>query len=222
MLTYRVITFDPRGPGRSSLTLENNNYTQHGADLAAFIDRLGLKDVILAGWSYGCLDVYAYVRREGLENVKAFVCIDETPKTLGTAPDDWAEGDIAAMKGFIDGVAYDRRAFTAEFGKWMVKRELSPDELSWIVDQSLRTPTYVAVLLLTDGLLADYTPEAKMMDGKVPVLNVVREEWAEPAIAWMKTNTPNSEAFVFKGHMHFWAEPEAFNAALDGFLRKVE
>ena len=62
---YRVVAFDPRGQGRSSRTLENHNYRQHGADLAALIARLNLKDVILAGWSFGCLDAYAYVREEG-------------------------------------------------------------------------------------------------------------------------------------------------------------
>src|SRR5687767_4685372 len=46
-IRYRAISYDPRSQGRSSKTLENNNYTQHGADLKAFMDALNLKNVIL-------------------------------------------------------------------------------------------------------------------------------------------------------------------------------
>src|SRR5436190_1712559 len=58
---YRVLALDPRSQGRSNITLENNNYTQHGADLARFIESLNLKNVILVGWSWGCDDAYSYV-----------------------------------------------------------------------------------------------------------------------------------------------------------------
>jgi non-heme chloroperoxidase len=217
---YRVVTFDPRGHGRSSRTLENHNYRQHGADLAALIARLDLKKVILAGWSFGCLDAYAYVRREGIGNVKAFVAIDELPKSLAAAKNDGGEGDLATWRQFIDGTTYARRDFTREFSKWMVKRDLSAKELDWLVDQSLQTPSSTALLLL--AMFADYTAEARLMDGKIPVLNVLREERAERALAWIRTNLPHAESFVCKGHLHFWAEPEVFNAALDAFLRKIE
>ena len=43
---YRAISYDPRSHGRSSNTLENNNYLQHGADLGAFIATLGQLSVI--------------------------------------------------------------------------------------------------------------------------------------------------------------------------------
>ena len=46
---YRVLAYDPRGHGRSSKTLENNHYTQHGHDLKAFIDTLELNEVVLVG-----------------------------------------------------------------------------------------------------------------------------------------------------------------------------
>ena len=48
---YRVITYDPRSHGRSSKTLENNTYTQHGADLRAFMEALTLEDAILVAHS---------------------------------------------------------------------------------------------------------------------------------------------------------------------------
>jgi pimeloyl-ACP methyl ester carboxylesterase len=153
--------------------------------------------------------------------VKAFIAIDELPKSLATAENDGVEADLATWRQFIDGTTYTRREFTREFSRWIVKRDLSAEELDWLVDQSLQTPTSTALLLLIHAMFADYTPEARLMDGRIPVLNVLREERAERAVAWLRANLPNAESFVCKGHMHFWAEPEVFNAALDAFLRKV-
>ena len=56
---YRALTYDPRSQGRSSKTLENNHYAQHGKDLKAFMDALDLQDVTLVALSAGCFDVYA-------------------------------------------------------------------------------------------------------------------------------------------------------------------
>ena len=62
---YHVIAVDPRSQGLSPMTLENNNYDQHGKDLANLIDKLQLKHIILVGWSAGCFDAYAYMRAKG-------------------------------------------------------------------------------------------------------------------------------------------------------------
>jgi pimeloyl-ACP methyl ester carboxylesterase len=51
--THRVIVVDPRGQGRSSVTLHGNDYATHGADLAKLIKALELRDVVLVGWSFG-------------------------------------------------------------------------------------------------------------------------------------------------------------------------
>ena len=50
---FRAIAYDPRGQGRSSKPMEGHTYQQHGRDLAAFMEKLKLEKVILAGWSYG-------------------------------------------------------------------------------------------------------------------------------------------------------------------------
>ncbi|MEE9301253.1 MAG: alpha/beta hydrolase [Alphaproteobacteria bacterium] len=216
--SHRAITYDPRGQGRSSRTIENNHYTQHGRDLNDFLKALGLENVILAGWSWGCLDAYAYLRQFGTDNIKALIFIDQTPKALYGEEGDWWEGKPADWKAFVEGVNYDRRDFLDEFTKWMVIRELTAEELATIMDESLKAPTSTAIQLLADGVFADYSEEAKALDGKVPVMNVVREEWADMAKAWLAANAPHSAVYADAGHMMFWERPDAFNAALDDFL----
>ena len=220
---YRVLAYDPRSHGRSSKTLEGHTYLQHGKDLRAFIEALKLKDVIVVGWSWGCHDVYGYFRTYGIDNISAFVCIDQPPRSVPAQKGDWAEfGDAAEVGGFLNGVAYDRRALMNEFTPTMMQRKMTQDEIAWVQDQTQKTPNYVAVLLGADGSFADYTEEAKKIDGKIPVLNFLSEAHADAAKAWLTKNAPHSETFVLGNHMMFREYPDKFNAALDAFLTKVK
>ena len=221
---YRVISYDPRSHGRSSKTLENNNYTQHGKDLKALIDALGLENVTLIGHSAGCHDIYAYLRTFGTDNIKACIFIDYMPRPIAAEKGDWAEFSNAIEVGeFINAVVYDFRDLLIAFFPTLINRKMTQDELDWVVDQALKTPTYAAALLAADASFADYTSEAKMIDGKIPVLNVVsewREGWAESAKLWLKKYAPHSEIFVLGKHLMFFEFPDEFNAALDAFLSK--
>jgi non-heme chloroperoxidase len=226
---YRAIVYDPRSQGRSSKTLENNTYTQHGADLKAFMDALKLKDVILVGHSWGCYDAYAYFRANGTNDVAAFVCLDQSPKDIIDKEGDW--GTLKTMsdfKGFYEGVAYDRVKSSREFIQSMVTRPITDEERDIFLDELLKTPTYVAVSLMYDGNVADYTPEAKALDAKIPVLNVVTDPgwyvgWAAAAQNWRKTVSPHTDVIVLPGrHLLHWESPDKLNAVLDTFLDKVK
>lgn len=224
--TRRVIAYDPRSQGMSSRTLDNNSYAQHGRDLAALIERLGLKHVTLVAWSAACFDAYAYIRTVGTDNLAAFVCIDNPPRGVSANAGDWAMGDasdkgLAEIRDIEDALRADRRGMFQEFFKFMNAREVSPQEADWFIRQNMLTPTYAALLLHADFLFVDYREEARKIDGKLPVLNVISDPSADPAISWIKANTPHSEIFRIKRHMSFWSEPESFNAGLDAFLAKV-
>lgn len=88
------------------------------------------------------------------------------------------------------------------------------------------TPTSVALLLDYDGLVSDYSPEARMIDGKIPVLNVLADfgDYTESGQAWLAKNTPNAEVVVLKGGRFFlnMEFPGRFNAAVDSFLEGVD
>ena len=220
---YRVITYDPRSHGRSTKTMENNNYTQHGKDLRALIDVLKLKEVILVGWSWGCYDVYAYFREFGTDNVKAFICIDQPPRSIPAQKGDWAEFSSAAEVGeIINATVYNRRRILSTFIPTMVKGNMAQNEIDWIMDQMLKTPTFAAALLVADGSFADYTEEARMINGNIPVMNIVSEKNAESAKVWLSKNAPESEIHVLGNHMMFREFPNEFNEAVDKFLSRIK
>ncbi len=221
---YRAISYDPRGQGRSSKPLEGHNYIQHGHDLKAFMDALKLKDAILVGHSYGCQTSYAYFRAYGVANVKAFVCIDSPPKYTVDKEGDWAMlKHPSEMRPYLEGVTFDRINSTREFLKSVVTRPLTDKELSWFIDEMQLTPAYIAALLDYHAMLSDFTPEAKAIDGKIPVLNVVADPgyfdgWTKLATTWLKQNTPHSKVTTLGLHFSPWEFPEKFNTAVDGFL----
>jgi non-heme chloroperoxidase len=62
---FHAIAFDRRGFGRSSQPWTGYDYDTFADDIAELIEKLDLKDVILAGFSMGGGDVTRYIARHG-------------------------------------------------------------------------------------------------------------------------------------------------------------
>lgn len=216
---FRVIALDPRSQGRSSITLENNNYTQHGIDLARFIDTLKLNNIVLVAWSWGCNDAYAYIRLKGVNNLRGFVCIDASPKASG-GKNEWAAADYPDWgTAVIQPMMYNRLQFTSAWVQAMIERKLTSEELNWIVQKSLRTPTFAALQMAMDAIYADYHPEAELLSSsKIPTLDFVSQQKATNAAQWLHNNAPNTSIKVMGKHLMFWEHPDEFNQTLDNFL----
>jgi non-heme chloroperoxidase len=99
----------------------------------------------------------------------------------------------------------------------MVQRELKEHELTWLVEQSLKTPYYIAANLFSAGMFSDYRTEAKMASEMVPTLTVVAEHWAEVAKSFTEKISPNSKVEVLGGHLMFWEYSEKFNEIIEEF-----
>lgn len=220
--THRVVVMDPRSHGRSSISLHGNDYATQAADLAKLIQALDLKDVVLVGWSFGCLATWGYVRQEGLDNIKGVVGIDLSPKPLSVNGGDWVEGPLDEIAGAYNTYLLSRqgqRDFVVYYAEnVMVQRQLAPAELFWIVEQALKTPHYIASALFAAGMFSDYSAEAQAVDAAVPALTVVAEHWAETAVPFITGLCPNMKTAVLGGHMMFWEHPEKFNQTLSEFL----
>jgi non-heme chloroperoxidase len=219
---YHALTYDPRSQGRSTRTLENNHYLQHGKDLRAFIDALGLRDVALVALSAGCYDIYGYFRAFGPDNVRAAVFIDNPPRGVAARKGDWGgAADWDEARAFMNAIVYDVRGFIPNLVTPMFKRQIRADELDWASEQLLKTPNYAAALTIADYLFSDYTAEAKMIDGKIAVLNILAEDQEEAGKAWLAANAPHSETFVLGKHLMLLEFPDQFNAGVAAFLEKV-
>ena len=214
---FRAIAFDPRSHGESSVVPSGNNFMRHGRDLAAFVGALGLKDVVLLGWSTGALTCYSYFQQFECDNVSAFVNIDQSPKPLQESAADWGIGQRRELRRVIAGVtAPDQSAMVRQFAMTV----LGADEafVDHAVACSLNTPPHIASLLLADSTLCDYRDIARDVAARLPVLYFVSEKDSGPASRWIEANTPGAEVCTLGGHMMFREYPDEFNREVLRFL----
>jgi pimeloyl-ACP methyl ester carboxylesterase len=221
----RVVVIDPRSHGRSTVTLEGNDYVTHAADLAKVVESLDLNDFVLVGWSFGCLTTYGYVKQKGTDRLKGHVCIDLSPKPLSTQAGDWVEGpldDIAGGYHYLRTPAGQREFVAGYAEQVMVQRKLTKEELFWIVDQSAKSPPWVAAALFASGMFSNHMVEAALLDKTLPSLNIVAEHWKDTAVPFLKNHFPNTKVAVLGGHMMFWEHHEKFNKILSDFMASIE
>ena len=219
---YRVLCYDPRSQGNSTVTEFSNDFVQRGRDLEAFIAALELEDIIIAGWSLGAYDAYSYFQEFGLDKVKAFINIDMPPKVLQIQEDDWAEGPLEVVRAMNHSIlAVDQAHFFAAYAQYMIIREASDEEVDWIVTQSAKTPLLIASQIVADATLCDFSHLVCDIATKIPVMHFIKEDWSETAIKWLDTHTPEVRKEVMGGHMMFWEESFSFNAKLLSFLKDI-
>lgn len=223
--THRVITFDPRSHGRSTVTMEGNNYVTQGADLAKLLDHLGVEKPVLVGWSFGCLATWEFVKIRSTDAASAHMCIDLSPTPMTGQEGDWTEGSIADISGLYDGVQSakgHRDAIHWYADEVMIEQDYTPELARWIEDQSTQSPPWVAAAYWAAGNFSNYLVTAKEIDAKLPSSFVVAEHWADTARPYLAKHTPNSDVHVFGGHMMFWEYPDKFNRILAGFVSQIE
>jgi non-heme chloroperoxidase len=79
---YRCIAHDRRGHGRSSQPWNGNEMDTFADDLAALIETLGLKEVVLIGFSMGGGEVARYIGRHGTQRLAKAALISAVPPLM--------------------------------------------------------------------------------------------------------------------------------------------
>src|ERR1700683_2498729 len=79
---HRVITYDRRGFGKSSLPTTGYNYDTFAEDLHQLIRQLELRDFALAGFSMGGGEVARYIGKYGSSGVSKAIFISSVPPFL--------------------------------------------------------------------------------------------------------------------------------------------
>lgn len=103
----------------------------------------------------------------------------------------------------------------------MIQRKLTKAELFWIVDQSAKSPPWVAAALFASGMFSNHMAEAELLDKTLPSMTIVAEHWKNTAVPFLKKNFPNTKVEVLGGHMMFWEHAEKFNQILSDFIASI-
>ena len=217
---HRIIAYDPRSQGRSTLTDTGNNYYQHGRDLHDFLNFLELDNVILAGWSLGGITAYSYMEQFGCDRVHALISIDVCPRPVRLHETGWGLGPMEDVRKIQASVTSpDQSVFIRYYAsQGFLKGKADADFVEFICSQSMQTSATTAALLLADGNLCDYSEIARQVDQKLPVLHIVSENTVGDAKKWTFANMPNALVHGLGAHMMFWEFSVEFNALVDTFL----
>ena len=155
----RCVAYDRRGHGRSDIPAGGYDMDTLADDMAAVIEQLDLRDVVLVGHSMGCGEILRYVARHGSGRVaKIAFLAPATPFPLQTA--DNPHG--APMAYFEQMWA----AWARDFPRWVEENrgpfftpQTSPQMEDWVIRMLEETPTPIAIAtsraMVTTDLRAD-------------------------------------------------------------------
>lgn len=216
---FQVVTYDPRGQGQSSKSYDKNNYAVHAADLQQIIEKKELADVILVGWSSGCLTVYEYLRAYGINNLSKIVLIDEPPKWIGNRETEWVYGNFNDYRSSLKGLITQPTRNPDGIIDWMLKEPIDSLDRKWMQREMLLTPNYVALPLYINGLIADYTKEVTTYTPQIPTLFMVQSSVLNQATKWLQANAPAAKVVSISSHAMFWERPTEFNHLLLDFIK---
>jgi non-heme chloroperoxidase len=227
---YRVVTYDRRGFGASSRPSVGYDYDTLAADLAAVLDQLDLRDVVLAGFCGGTGEVARYLGTYGDSRVRAAALLSPLPPFLPRADDNPHGMDGAVLDEFLRQIIADRPAATKTFLDRSYNIELFGDIR--VSDQAWQNSFHVAIGASASAVLG--CAAASMEDFRadlariaVPVLVV---QGGQDVITPPEATGNRLPALLSRArhivipdapHAIIWTHADQVNQALVDFIRAV-
>jgi pimeloyl-ACP methyl ester carboxylesterase len=207
---HRVLAMDLRGHGRSDAP--NQRYTMQGLadDVGWMCTQLGIQRPVVVGHSLGGL-IALELGASRPDQVRAVVLVDSV--LLPTSDRTGFVRDLVAELRSADGSRALREYYTGFFGPYDDRARMN-----WILDEAVRTPTYVTSSILeesraswddADALMRCQTP-LLYLDASTPNADLARAARLRPQLIVGRT--------IGSGHFSPCEVPEQVNAMLERFL----
>jgi microsomal epoxide hydrolase len=214
--SYRVVAVDPRSQGESDKPPYGHLAETRARDYKELVDRLGLNQPVLVGWSMGCAELVKYAEQFGTENVGGLVLVD------GFLSDKPSFEMFTFLSGWMNQLQQDRRKQADPFVRTMFKKPQPEAYLQRLIDASIQVPADTAALLIYNMLaIKDYSVGVARMNR--PVLFAYQPETQQSA-DFLKSKLGDKvrlERFEGAGHALFVDEPDRFNQVLEQFLQSL-
>jgi 3-oxoadipate enol-lactonase len=215
---YRAIAWDMPGYGGSA-ALPTVSIAALADALQDFLQQVGATKSILVGHSIGGMIVQQLLAKN--PRIAAAVVLAQTSPAFGKPDGDWQKSFLAARLGPLD-----RGETLVSLAPTLVKELVGDDpdvtgmELARDCMASVPEATYRATMLALMGF--DLRNALKNIAVPTLVLSGSRDNNAPaPMMAKMATYIPSATYVELEGagHLVNLERPEAFNAALNGFLK---
>jgi pimeloyl-ACP methyl ester carboxylesterase len=207
---YQLVLIDLAGHGESGLGRRDYTMASFGEDVAAVVDSLGLKGVVLVGHSMGS-DVIVEAAKRLPGKVAGLVWVDEyqsleTPFT------------VEQVDAFAAKFRKDFRGATESFVRGMFGPNADPKLVDRLAKDMASAPPAVGLSALRNTLLNGANIPAALAEIKLPVvaINADRHPTDHESLA-----RHGVKAFVMPdiGHFVMLEDPPRFNRSLDSVIR---
>ena len=209
---YHVIAFDPRSQGDSQLTPSGNNIRRRAEDLNDLIEHIQARRVVIIGWSLGVLETLLYIRTHGDAKVAALVFVDNS---VGEEPPPQGRATVP------DRGPGDREREMADFVRSMFNSPQSPEYLTWLTGEAMRTPLEASISLLSIPYPRTFWRSVIYKTRKPLLYAVTTSLRGQAENLRRKRKGTSIEVFADAGHALFVDDYERFNSILDAFLDKT-
>ena len=216
---HRVVAMDHRGCGRSDKDFDDMSIAAIAGDAVALVRHLGLRKVVLNGWSLG--GAVAVAAAAGLGSAcsgRGLTCA-ATPAYLQKPgfPHGGTE-DVFAQT--LAGLAEDRVNFLATLAKGVCSKPVTAEVQNWLWGIFLEASPRAAATLSELGTLDQRQLLASL---QVPILGFVggRDAIMDPGVSRTVTEfNPGARTveFLDAGHAPFIEETARYNKELLAFL----
>jgi non-heme chloroperoxidase len=225
---YRAIAHDRRGHGRSSQPWDGNDLDTYADDLAAVIEELDLRDIILVGHSTGGGEVTRYVGRHGTSRVSKVALISAIPPLMLKTPANPGGLPIEVFDEIRAGVAGDRSQFYEDLSAAFYGANREGSNVSqgvrdafWLMSMQAGVKgSYDCVKAFSE---TDLNEDLKRIDVPTLVLHGDDDQivpFADAALLSSKI-IPGAQLKIYPGAPHglTTTHKDQFNADLLGFIR---
>ena len=222
---FHAISIDLRGHGRSSHSNNGHTMGSYAKDLRAFIQAKNLKDVVLVGWSMGCMVIWDYFKQFGDIDVSATIFVDQSPSDFKWP--DWELGvfDLSSLIAMMSDVQTNRDQVFKNFIPMLFNKTPPYDDMAWMLKESMLMPATIASAVLFDQAMQDY----RKIVSKVNVPTLVISGGAEgkllpiDSVKFVHEKIQGSHFSVYENtnHCPFLEETERFNNEVIQFVRSI-
>jgi len=220
--TYRVISFDPRSQGSSTITTSGNTPETRAQDLRTLLDHLSVRRPVLIGWSQGVEDIAAFINRYGTGDLSGIVLVDAA---ISPGAQDMAlrgaQQTATQLKTYVDYLAHQQEYLNGMM-RAIVSKPQSNDAIQQLVTTALKTPPDIGVAMrIADTFGVSRMSALKKID--CPTLSIASAKSGSQAQQQAQAKQISGARFEKvedAAHAVFLDQPDRFNELVTSFVAK--
>ena len=215
---YRCVAFDRRGHGRSADPGRGYDFDTLADDLAAVIEVLDLRELMLVGHSMGCGEIVRYLTRHGSGRVARIALLAPTTPFLLKTADNPNGIDKAFFEKLRATWLLDYPRWLAENSRPFVMPDTSEQLIQWGTTLSLQTSMQAVIECNVAVTETDFRSELPHIDRPTLIVHGTADKSAWLDLTGRPTAQliPRSELKVYENAPHglFLTHAERLNADL--------